>query len=412
MAYFETKSGSLEESIRKAVSGIQEKIEYVEYKFKNRNDAMKAKKMLDAVQLMDFEINDDNIRGGELMVDAGNRDMTKYHQEIIKKFRPKVMTTEKLVGGQKKLDKDKDGDLDAKDFALLRKDAKKKKDESLDEGKMKQGKSLIDDIAKEMRKNRMMKGFADKFVKDAQKTLDPRKSLEKVLPDYVPGKDIAKLLNMGEGVKLDEIVPAVVTALNASVKASTAYDFDRLIQTGGVDKADFRKAKNLYTQNKLMDLRKHIYNLDTDPLESIMDVISKNDPKAFMKMYPKSKKGEYMSSIAYAHKEEKELTGENFEMGTPENTKSKLDATPGQSSDDWQEQVDTMQKKNASMREALAKVWGVGEGHNPFKEDEHSPDEKKKKVKIDTKTMTGKPITKVEVDPDMREVKVGKKNVR
>ena len=55
-----------------------------------------------------------------------------------------------------------------------------------------------------------------------------------------------------------------------------------------------------------MDLRKHIYNLDTSPLEAIMDVIAKNDPKAFMKMYPKSKKGEYMSSIAHAHKEEVE----------------------------------------------------------------------------------------------------------
>jgi len=32
---------------------------------------------------------------------------------------------EKLVGGQKKLDKDKDGDLDAKDFAMLRKSKKK-----------------------------------------------------------------------------------------------------------------------------------------------------------------------------------------------------------------------------------------------------------------------------------------------
>ena len=29
--------------------------------------------------------------------------------------------TEKLVGGQKKLDKDKDGDIDGKDFAMLRK---------------------------------------------------------------------------------------------------------------------------------------------------------------------------------------------------------------------------------------------------------------------------------------------------
>ena len=225
MAYFQTKDGSLEESIRKAVGGIQEKVEYVEYKFKNKNDAIKAKKMLDAVQLMGFDINDDNINGGELMVDAGNKDMTKYHQEIIKKFRPKVMTTEKLVGGQKKLDKDKDGDIDGKDFALLR----------------------------------------------------------------------------------------------------------------------------------------------------------------------KSKK-------------------ENYELGTPENTKSKLDATPGQSADDWQKQVDTMQNKNNYMRETLAKMWGMKEGHNPFDDKKEKKEEKKDKK--ETKTMTGKPMTKVNIDPDMKETKIGKKNVR
>ena len=225
MAYFQTKDGSLEESIRKAVGGIQEKVEYVEYKFKNKNDAIKAKKMLDAVQLMGFDINDDNINGGELMVDAGNKDMTKYHQEIIKKFRPKVMTTEKLVGGQKKLDKDKDGDIDGKDFAMLR----------------------------------------------------------------------------------------------------------------------------------------------------------------------KSKK-------------------ENYELGTPENTKSKLDATPGQSADDWQKQVDTMQNKNNYMRETLAKMWGMKEGHNPFDDKKEKKEEKKDKK--ETKTMTGKPMTKVSVDPEMKETKIGKKNVR
>tara|TARA_Y200000002_G_scaffold120069_1_gene98438 strand:+ start:112 stop:771 length:660 start_codon:yes stop_codon:yes gene_type:complete len=93
---------------------------------------------------------------------------------------------------------------------------------------------------------------------------------------------------------------------------------------------------------------------------------------------------------------------ENYDMGTPENTKSKLDATPGQSSDDWQQQVDTMQKKNASMREALAKMWGVDEGHNPFEKKEE------KKEKKETKTMTGKPMTKVEVDPDMKEKKTDK----
>ena len=41
---------------------------------------------------------------------------------IMKKMKDKK---EDLVGGQKKLDKDKDGDLDAKDFAMLRKGAKK-----------------------------------------------------------------------------------------------------------------------------------------------------------------------------------------------------------------------------------------------------------------------------------------------
>jgi len=74
---------------------LDEKVEYVEYKFKNKNDAMAAKKMLDAVQLMSFDINDDGASQGELAVDAGSKDMTKYHKEVMKKFRPKVMTQEK-----------------------------------------------------------------------------------------------------------------------------------------------------------------------------------------------------------------------------------------------------------------------------------------------------------------------------
>ena len=112
---------------------------------------------------------------------------------------------------------------------------------------------------------------------------------------------------------------------------------------------------------------------------------------------------------------------ENYDVGTQENTKAKLDATPGQSSDDWQQQVETMQKKNASMREALAKVWGVDEGHNPFAEKITRGTGKKglaksldklygpkKGSKKEDKTMTGKSMTKVEVDPDMKEKKTDK----
>ena len=93
--YHETKQGSLRESILKMWGEVNEKVEYVEYKFKNERDAKAAKAYFDGIQLMSFDVNDDNIRGGELMVDAGSKDMTKYHKEVMKKFRPKVMTQEK-----------------------------------------------------------------------------------------------------------------------------------------------------------------------------------------------------------------------------------------------------------------------------------------------------------------------------
>ena len=36
-----------------------------------------------------------------------------------------------------------------------------------------------------MKKNKEMKSFADKFKKNAMKSMDIAKSLEKVLPDYI-----------------------------------------------------------------------------------------------------------------------------------------------------------------------------------------------------------------------------------
>ena len=233
---------------------------------------MKAKKMLDGIQLMGFEINDDNISNGEIAVDAGKKNMSKYHNMIMKQFKPKVMAQEKLVGGQKKLDKDKDGDIDGKDFAMLRKSKKES-------------------------------------VKEAE--------------DFKP---------------------------------HMMYD---------------PKTGKGYEAKKMDD---HLR----------------------------------MKKMGYTHDKPKM---ENYDIGTPENTKAKLDATPGQSSDEWNQQVETMQKKNMSMREALAKMWGVDEGHNPFEKKEgkqSNPDNFepfKKKGKKEDKTMTGKPTTKVSVDPDMKEKK-------
>ena len=59
---------------------------------------------------------------------------TKQYKEHRAKLEAARKTRlEKLVGGQKKLDKDKDGDIDAKDFAMLRKAAKKDKKEEVKE---------------------------------------------------------------------------------------------------------------------------------------------------------------------------------------------------------------------------------------------------------------------------------------
>ena len=217
-----------------------------------------------------------------------------------------------------------------------------------------------------------MKSFASKVAKMKSVT---KGDLEKMLPDYVAGADISKLFEAQDG---------------GDFKPHMMYD---------------PKTGKGYEAKTMED---HLR----------------------------------MKKMGYDHEKPKM---ENYDIGTPENTKAKLDATPGQSSDEWNQQVEMMQKKNMSMREALAKVWGFDEGKNPF---EKNIDEKKemgfkvefgkgddagmavyrdkkdaeafakrqpKPIKItkgmydrfdeEDKTMTGKPATKVSVDPDMKEKK-------
>ena len=73
---------------------LDEKVEYAEYKFKNKRDAQKALDYFKSQQLIQLDINDDGLSQGELAIDAGKYDMTKYHKEVLKKFKPKVLTTE------------------------------------------------------------------------------------------------------------------------------------------------------------------------------------------------------------------------------------------------------------------------------------------------------------------------------
>ena len=137
--------------------------------------------------------------------------------------------------------------------------------------------------------------------------------------------------------------------------------------------------------------------------------LDKVQPKAVKKKFKDRKDkdidndGDVDDSDRFLHKRRKAVSKaiakENLDVGTPENTKSKLDATPGQSVDEWEQQVETIQKKNSSMRERLAQIWDMDEGKNPFAEKAH----KDKEEKNPKKTMTGEPVTKVEVDPKIND---------
>ena len=87
---------------------------------------------------------------------------------------------------------------------------------------------------------------------------------------------------------------------------------------------------------------------------------------------------------------------ESYEIGTDEYRKHTEDVTPGESGE-WTKLIN---QKSESMREALAKVWGVSEGKSPFKKEEKKSLTKEVK---DDKTMTGKKIAKVDINPTIKE---------
>ena len=68
-------------------------------------------------------------------------------------------------------------------------------------------------------------------------------------------------------------------------------------------------------------------------------------------------------------------------------------------SEDKKSIVDIQQEKNQSMREMLAKIWGVDEGKSPFQPEMKMDKEVKKKG---MKTETGLKASKVEVNPELQ----------
>ena len=101
--YLETKKGSLESAVLEAMSPAQQAAIAISKKEKEKNE-------------------NNYIHAAKMAKEKGDKTFTIGGKEYDVE---ETLKTEKLVGGQKKLDKDGDGDIDGKDFAAMRKKAKK-----------------------------------------------------------------------------------------------------------------------------------------------------------------------------------------------------------------------------------------------------------------------------------------------
>ena len=104
--YLETKKNSIEEAIKSVVLGESMSGEDV------------AKRMMKIKTMKSFA------NKVAKMKTVSRDDLEKMLPDYISGGDITKVIKEKLVGGQKKLDKDKDGDIDGKDFAILRKQKK------------------------------------------------------------------------------------------------------------------------------------------------------------------------------------------------------------------------------------------------------------------------------------------------
>ena len=110
----------------------------------------------------------------------------------------------------------------------------------------------------------------------------------KNIPLYIAGK--LRVQPLGE------------SNLNEDEKNALAGFDNRVRDAASMDRKDIIKAKELYKRKDVKRLRQHIYTLDTEPLETIMQNISVQDRKFFDKMYPKNKSGQFLAMIAYDHR--------------------------------------------------------------------------------------------------------------
>jgi len=180
-------------------------------------------------------------------------------------------------------------------------------------------------------KGNMAKKQAQLNLKGAEKQVQIKKPV-KVIPVSNKKKGDT-VIGIGEQPLTDKDREAI----DEDVKNALAGFDNRVRDAASMDRKDIIKAKELYKRKDVKRLRQHIYSLDTEPLETIMQNISVQDRKFFDKMYPKNKSGQFLAMIAYDHRKMDENLDENKDDEKKRMKGAKLKLKMGDSLDEMRE---------------------------------------------------------------------------
>jgi hypothetical protein len=430
MAYFDTKTGSLEEAIKAAVGGkLDEERTYTVVHATKGKEVIKAKTSYDAAKKFAQMKGLKNTSG----VDAHLMEEV----ELDEKFSPKeikmaigIASDKRYAGGNmtgamSAIEKIKKGlSKDPKVAAVI-----KRQNEDLDE--------KLDPVNKTAAK----KKFDDRKDKDIDNDGDVDDSDEFL---HKRRKAISKAMSKDEGNKFTGALNAakekgektfVVSGRTYKVEDYNQDEAYKPVKSNHYDvKIQGVKRKDVNAILKYIKVDGGNYDIEDVDADQVTGsgMSSTSDGDIFIQGDDAGKLGmEIAKKFRSVKVMGEDYKKENYEFGTPERTKHTLEVTPGQSQEDWDETVGVMHKKNDTMREALAKMWSVDEGHNPFikEADEFKPhmmyDPKTGKgfkattmadhlrmkdmgythdaPKKENKTMTGKPTTKVTIEPEMKD---------
>ena len=159
---------------------------------------------------------------------------------------------------------------------------------------------------------------------------------------------------------------------------------------------DFMKLKKEENEMDIVDTIRNVVEKKLDPVNK--DAVKKKFDDRKDKDIDND--GDVDSTDKYLHKRRKAISkaiakdnNEAYDIGK-DYAQHTLEVTPGQDKKDVDKMLNVAYTKNQSMRESLAKVWGLDEGKSPFQKEEEKPL---------TKTMTGQKPTTVKVNPKIEE---------